>query len=142
MDIGGEEAVRMLVRRPLVEVHGDDTLRQVAVTLNDESVGAVVVHGTRSADRPGVHPAGLISERDVIRALAEGADPDYTRAEEIMTSDLAFVGSDDRIAAVAGRFLDNEIRHLPVLDDGAVVGMLSARDVLEVLARDAANSAA
>jgi CBS domain-containing protein len=120
-----DEAVRGLIRRPAVDVAPDATLRMVAETLRDESIGVVLVHAP--------HGTGLVSERDVVQAIAEGADPDRKRAEDVMTIDLALADPDEPVISVARRMLANEIRHLPVTDDGAIVGVISARDALEAL---------
>jgi CBS domain-containing protein len=64
-------------------------------------------------------------------AIAEGRDLDRTSAEEVMTADLASASPDETVRGAARRMLDNEIRHLPVIEHGAVVGVISVRDVLE-----------
>lgn len=121
-----DDTVRSLITRPPVFVHLDDSLRRLSETLTAESIGATVVRGT--------DPLGLVSERDVVRALSEGADPDRSTVSEIMTEDVAVVASTDLVFDVVGRMLDNEIRHVPVIDDGVVVGVVSARDALQRLA--------
>lgn len=127
------ETVRTLVNRPTVDVDPDATLRQVAVTLAGDYIGVAVVRGTPPWSGPGTHAEGVISERDIVRALAEGADPDDEIAQNVMTLDLATVSPGDTIARVAECMLDNEIRHVPVMDDGLVVGVVSERDVLRAL---------
>jgi CBS domain-containing protein len=125
-----EETVRMLVHRPAVEVALRDTLRAVARTLTEESVGVAVVTAAPGAAR-GNRAAGLVSERDVVAALADGADPDETWAEDVMTEDLASTTLDESVPAAARRMLANEIRHLPVIDGEEIVGVVSIRDTLE-----------
>ena len=126
------DSVRTLVHRPAVDVLPDTTLRVLAQTLSEESVGVAVV---RAPHQPGLgtRALGLVSERDLAQAIADGADPDVTRAENIMTADLASIRPDERIDVAAQCMLDNEIRHLPVLDGENVVGVVSMRDVLEAL---------
>lgn len=127
------ELVRSLVKRPPVVVHPESTLRAVAETLSEESIGAVVVRGTRPPGAPGSHAEGMVSERDIVQALADGLDPDTARAQDVMTLDLACAAPNELMSTVAARMLDNEIRHLPVTDGGVVVGMVSERDALRVL---------
>jgi CBS domain-containing protein len=126
VDKPDDGSIRSLIRRPAVLVHLDDSLRVLAATLTEESIGAAVVRGT--------DPLALVSERDVVRALAEGADPDDVPVSEIMTEDVEVAAPTDLVYDVIGRMLENEIRHLPVVEDGAVVGMVSARDALGALA--------
>ena len=128
-----DEQVRSVLKRPPVVVHPESTLRAVAETLSDEVIGAVVVRGTRPPGAPGSHAEGVVSERDIVQALADGLDPDVARAEDVMTMDLACATPNELMTTVAARMLDNEIRHLPVTEDGVVVGMVSERDALRVL---------
>ncbi|MFI5053536.1 MAG: cyclic nucleotide-binding/CBS domain-containing protein [Acidimicrobiia bacterium] len=131
-----EEAVRSLLKRPPVVVHPEDTLRAVAETLVGESIGAVVVRGTRPLGAPGSRAEGVVSERDLAQALADGLDPDTTRAEEVMTLDLACAAPDESVLTVATRMLDNEIRHIPVTEDGVVIGVISERDALHAMVEE------
>ena len=124
-----QDPVRDLIQRPPMLVHLHDSLRRLAVTFTEESVGAAVVKGT--------NPPGLVSERDVLIALASGCDPDDTYVSDVMTEDLAVASPADRIIDVAFRMLDDEIRHMPIVEDGVVVGVVSARDTLRVLAEQA-----
>lgn len=121
-----DEPIRTLVTRPVVKVHHEATLRQAAETFAAESIGAAVVRDT--------DPPGVLSERDVVRALAEGADPDQERTGDVMTEDVASVAPAEPLSRALRLMLDNEIRHLPVIEDGVVIGMLSARDVLAAIA--------
>jgi signal-transduction protein with cAMP-binding, CBS, and nucleotidyltransferase domain len=129
MDIE-HEAVRALVKQPAILVDPDATLRQVAALLADDYIGVAVVRGTRPMGAPGSHAEGLISERDIVRALAEGANPDVELARNVMTLDLATAAPRDSVLDVAESMLANEIRHVPVTVDGVVVGVVSERDAL------------
>jgi CBS domain-containing protein len=124
-----QDPVRDLIQRPPMLVHIHDSLRRLAVTFTEESVGAAVVKGT--------NPPALVSERDVLIALASGSDPDDTYVRDVMTEDLAVASPTDRIIDVAFRMLDDEIRHMPIVEDGVVVGLISGRDALRVLAEQA-----
>ncbi len=125
--------VRTLIDRPTVDVDPDATLRQVAETLAGDYIGVAVVRGAPPSRGPGTHAAGLISERDIVRALAEGADPDEEIAQNVMTLDLVSLPPGATLAVVAECMVDNEIRHVPVIDDGVVVGVVSERAMLRAL---------
>jgi CBS domain-containing protein len=122
MSISPDDPIRSLLGRPTVRVPREATLRSVAETLAGESIGVAVVRGTT--------PPGLVSERDIVRALAEGSDPDDERAGDVMTADIAFVAPDATVREVALLMVEHEIRHVPVIEDGVVIGVASARDVL------------
>jgi signal-transduction protein with cAMP-binding, CBS, and nucleotidyltransferase domain len=132
-----ETAVGNVVHRPAVKVHADDSLRQVARTLSEESIGAVVVRNSH----PGMAWCGMVSERDIVEAVAAGMQLDQTRAVDVMTSDVAFARIDEPLLTVAQRMLDNEIRHLPIVEDDVVIGVISARDALQLLAAEVGDAA-
>jgi CBS domain-containing protein len=115
--------VATVMHRSTVSVRPDTTLRQVAETLAREEVGAVVIKGSEGL-------AGIVSERDLVRALAEGLDPDSERAVDVMTFDVLSVESIASIDEVARTMLEGGIRHLPVVDAGGPVGIVSIRDLL------------
>lgn len=131
MTASPSEHVRNLVTRPPVLVHLDDSLRRVAQLFVEESFGAAVVRGT--------DPPAIISERDIIRAVADGMNLDRTHVEEVMTEDVAIAGPSETISRVARMMIDNEIRHVPIIEDEVIAGLISGRDCLKSFA-DAAGA--
>ena len=106
---------------------GDElSLRAVASTLDRYRVGAVVV--ARRAGDP-----GIVSERDIVAAVAAGADPDQLHAGELATHDLISADPEDRIIDVAQRLIDDGVRHVALVDRDEVVGVVSIRDLFAVL---------
>ncbi len=73
---------------------------------------------------------GIVTERDLVAALAEGADPATTRVVDYMTDRPVTVAPDDDLAVAAHRMAELGVRHLPVVDGHHLVGMLSIRDFL------------
>jgi len=126
MNLDHDTRAQALVTRPVVYVHPNDTLRRLAETLVEESIGAALVRGPHGA-------IGLVSERDIVRAISEGADPGRTRADEIMNEDVITIAPNDDLLDAAHQMLDAEVRHLPIVEDGVAAGMLSARDALRAL---------
>jgi CBS domain-containing protein len=79
---------------------------------------------------------GIITERDLVRAIAEGVDPEQVRADIFMSADPATVTADEDVSVVAVKMMALGIRHLPVVDaKGTPVGLISARDLVAVLDR-------
>ncbi len=115
--------VATVMHRSTVSVRPDTTLRQVAETLAREEVGAVPVKGADGL-------VGIVSERDIVRAIAEGVDLDSERADDVMTFELVSVESAASIDEVARIMIDGGIRHLPVVDAGGPVGIVSIRDLI------------
>lgn len=120
------DPVRLVMARRLIGVGSDFSLRDVARELYECEIGVVLV------DNPG-GPTGLVSERDLVAAVADGDDLDERQALDVMTADLVTAGPDDTIAAVGALMCEAGVRHVPVVVDGTVVGVVSVRDVLAAL---------
>lgn len=117
---------------PVATVPGEASLLEVAEALAADHIGAlcVVENG---------HMVGVVSERDVVTHLAQGANPEHVTAADVMTTELVTAGPDDRILDTARRMLEAEVRHLPVVDGADIAGVVSMRDLIEVLAEVAAH---
>mgnify|MGYP003622628789 FL=1 len=120
---GPDATVRDLVHRGTVTVTPAATLRDAAVVMEREEVGAVVVVTDGRA-------AGVLSERDIVRAVANGDDVDDDRAEDVMAMDVVTIGLDASVDEAAVVMEAGNIRHLPVVDEEKIVGVVSIRDVL------------
>jgi len=82
---------------------------------------------------------GIVTEKDLVQAIADGVNPQQAKAEVIMSADPATVDADEDVSVVAVKMTRLGIRHLPVVNqDGEPVGLLSARDLLAVLERGGA----
>ena len=102
------------------------TVRDLLAELAAHNIGALVV----SAD--GRTIAGIVSERDVVRRLNEhGAELLSESVSSIMTVDVYTCHSRDDVATIRQTMTDHRIRHLPVMDDGALVGLVSIGDVVK-----------
>ena len=81
---------------------------------------------------------GIITERDLVRAIADGIDPRQVRADVVMTADPATVDADEEVAVVAVKMMRLGVRHLPVVNKaGKPVGLVSARNLVAILERGA-----
>ena len=79
---------------------------------------------------------GIVTERDLVRAIADGVNPLHTGADVVMSADPATVSADEDVDVVAVKMMALGIRHLPVLDeDGSPIGLVSAGDLIAVLER-------
>ena len=104
-----------------------DNLRTAAERMWREQTGSLLV--TQDG-----RLIGIITERDVLRAVALGADPDRATVDEAMTVDVFTVGPDMQLHVAAREMAARWIRHLPVLDSGQLLGVVSMRDVTGVFA--------
>ncbi|MFZ1882114.1 MAG: CBS domain-containing protein [Rhodoplanes sp.] len=96
-----------------------------ARALADHDIGALVVTGAEGGK------VGIVSERDILRALrAEGAAVLARPVAEIMTCQITTCTPQDELVYVMERMIEGRLRHLPVIEDGQLVGMISIRDVV------------
>jgi CBS domain-containing protein len=110
----------------VVTVSPDATVRQLLSMLAEHNIGALVV----SSD--GGTISGIVSERDVVRQLHErGADLLDAAVSSIMTADVRTCGPDDNIEQLRHTMTDHRIRHLPVVRDGRLIGIVSIGDVVK-----------
>lgn len=104
-----------------------DTLRDAARLMWHEQTGSLVV-------LDGGDLVGIITERDILKASAHGVAMDALTVGEAMTTEVVTTTADTSIRDAARLMAQHWIRHLPVVDDDKVVGMLSQRDVMGVFA--------
>ena len=111
-------------RRSLVSVDPGMTVRAAAQLMAKEKIGALpVVKDGRLA--------GIFTERDaLVRVLARGLDPDATSVAEVMTADPVTIDARRPLKHALQMMVDGNFRHVPVVEGGSVVGMVSARDAL------------
>lgn len=124
-----DDPIRLLVTFPTAVIEPTATLSDLAGKLERECVGALAV---MEGDRLG----GVVSERDLVRAVAAHADPDDLWTSDVMAVEPVEIDVDEPIAVAAERMLEEGIRHLLVTDRGELVGVVSIRDVLRVYADD------
>lgn len=119
----------------VISVGPATTLRECAKRMTQAHVGATVVH-----DPDGVG-TGILTERDILVALAAGADPDVETAGNDLTKDVVFAGPNWPLDKAAHEMLKGGFRHLIVVDEGEVVGMLSVRDVVRLWSAQRSDAA-
>jgi CBS domain-containing protein len=117
--------IEELMTTELFTVQPGESVREVAVQMDKNGVGAVLVMDGKTL-------RGLFSERDLLRrVISAGLDPDSTSVANVMTSDPVTVAPDAPIKDCARVIRDRGFRHLPVVKDGTPVGILSSRDLQE-----------
>jgi CBS domain-containing protein len=119
--------VRDVMTEAAVTDSATDTLRSAAERMWREQTGSLLV-------MDGGRLAGIITERDLMRAVALGADPAMTTVDEAMTSEVFTVSHDLPLRDAAREMAARWIRHLPVVDGERLLGMVSMRDVTGIFA--------
>jgi len=113
----------------------EDTFADVAKTMRTNGISSVVVLEDKKL-------AGIVTERDIVNLVAAGGDPQSVKVAHGMTRrDLETVGPKMDLADAAEHMVARNIRHLPVVDRGKVVGIVSIRDLTKWAAEELASGA-
>lgn len=119
----------------VVTVHRAATVRDVSALLHRHRIGAVLVV-------EGGQPVGVVSERDIVKCLHEhGAEILKATAEDIMTSPVVTVSPDESIVGAMAVVTERRIRHLPVVEHGCLLGIVSIGDLVKRRIEDAEHEA-
>lgn len=119
----------------VVSVNPDDTLASVVDVLSKRRIGAVLVLSNDAV-------AGVLSERDVVRALARhGAECLARPASEYMTSDVVHAAPTDTVEVLMEKMTVGRFRHVPILEGGRLIGIISIGDVVKRRIDDAVHEA-
>jgi len=102
------------------------TLRDAARFLTEHNVGAAVIMD------PEQQGPGIVTERDLVRSLGRGEDPDRELVQDHLTSDATFADADWSLQEAADAMADGGFRHLVVVQGGDVAGIISMRDIMHV----------
>ncbi len=109
----------------VVTIRPEQTVREALALLADHNIGAVIVVDS------GGRPTGVVSERDIVRAMARSEGVGSKAVGTIMTSPVIVGSPQDDLFAVGHTMTEKRIRHIPVVDKGALVGIVSIGDVLK-----------
>ncbi|MHA7872780.1 MAG: CBS domain-containing protein [Hyphococcus sp.] len=118
-------------------VQADDSINSAVSVLKDKNIGAVVVQdGARGV-------VGILSERDIVRHLGgKGASALSMRVSDCMTPDPITCEIDETVDDLMGKMTENRIRHMPVTQQGQIVGIVSIGDVVKRKIEQAEQEAA
>ncbi len=116
--------VKMVMRREVLTTNVNTPIRKVGERMQDQRIGCLLVVD-------GKEPLGILTESDIVqKVVAAGRDPATTMAGEVMSTPLITIGPDESVVS-ADELMDREhIRHLAVVDQGDVIGIVSVRDLL------------
>ena len=116
--------VAEVMKKEVLTVAPEDTIGEAAAKMTEADVGAVVVSDFGRL-------IGILTERDLMRATAGRTHSSEARVREWMTAEPVTVSEDTTPEEAAQTMLEHGFRHLPVMRDGRVVGIVSVRDVAE-----------
>jgi CBS domain-containing protein len=110
-------------------IMSDQTLLEAAKQMTECKIGALLV-----MDKGAL--AGIVTERDVVKTLAGEKNCGTVKLREVMSTNLLVSKPGDDLDYVMAVMIQNNIRHLPVVEESGLVGMLSMRDVVRVLVKN------
>ena len=117
-----------IMTQPPVTVTMDTSLRKISEIMIDKRIGSVLVVDEEGKLR------GIVTERDIVFACSQGWNADERKAWEVMTENPISVKRDENILEVIRKMRDVNVRHIPVVDEeGKPVGVISSRDVLDII---------
>ena len=121
-----KQIAELIEGQMLTVVEPSSNVRSAARTMSERNIGAVAVVDAGRL-------TGIFSERDLMsRVVAAGLDPDQTNVDMVMSKELVVADPKDDLDSALQKMHAIHARHLPVVDDGKLVGMISLRDLLEV----------
>ena len=116
--------------RFIIAVQPDDSVLEAIRVMAEKNIGAVVV-------MQGDELLGIMSERDYARkVIVKGRASDETPVSDIMTSNVLTTSGSETVNSCMATMTERKIRHLPVVDDGIVVSMISIGDLVEAIIAD------
>ena len=111
----------------MIVLKGSETIAAAAKVMRSYRIGCVVIVAE------GQKPVGIFSERDLLRVVADGLDVATTRVKDVMTPDPVTVDAAEPLESVFGTLAKGRFRHLPITDNGRLIGIISLSDIAGVL---------
>ena len=111
--------------RGVVTIRPEESIRQALGLLAQHNIGALIVVDSRQ------QPVGILSERDIVRAAARDEGLSAQAVSALMTRDVVIGAPQDDVRVIAHTMTERRIRHVPVMDQGALVGIVSIGDLVK-----------
>ena len=123
-----------IMTKDVTVIREEETLQQAAERLASDDIGVLPICDENRRIK------GILTDRDiVVQAVARGRDPKTTRASELEKGEIVTLAPNDSIDHAADLMAQYQVRRLPVVDDGRVVGMVSQADVAKNVAAEKAG---
>lgn len=119
------DVIHAKAKQAVVTIAPDATVRELIALLAEHNVGALVV------SEDGEQVSGIVSERDIVRRLHTDDAVLDTLVSQIMTAEVRTCAGDDRLTDLMQTMTEHRIRHVPVVADGRLTGIISIGDVVK-----------
>jgi signal-transduction protein with cAMP-binding, CBS, and nucleotidyltransferase domain len=123
-----EKPITEVMTSPVRTVDRDLSIAAAARVLWNERIGSLVVTGERG------DPSGIVTESDVVRGVGAGHDPETMTVAELMTASVVTIDATGTVRDASARMHEHDIKKLPVVEDGRLVGMVTTTDLAHSLA--------
>ena len=126
-----EDFLKLNKNRKIWTATKDQNVRQALILMSENNIGAIIVVDNND------FPIGIFSERDYARKIIlKGKSSKDTLLDEVMTKELITVTKNFKIDQCMEKMNEKKIRHLPVLENTKIVGIISIRDVLKIMMQE------
>ena len=126
-----ENFLKLNKNRQIWTISKDQSVMQALILMSEKNIGAIIIVDNNH------FPIGIFSERDYARkVILKGKNSKDTLLDEVMTKELITVTRDFKIDQCMELMIENRIRHLPVLENKKVVGIISIGDVLKIMIKE------
>jgi len=126
-----EDFLKLNKNRQIWTISKDQSVMQALILMSEKNIGAIIIVDNND------FPIGIFSERDYARkVILKGKSSKDTLLDEVMTKELITVTRDDKIEQCMEIMNEKRIRHLPVLENKKIVGIISIGDVLKIMIKE------
>ena len=126
-----EDFLKLNKNRQIWTISKDQSVMQALILMSEKNIGAIIIVDKKD------FPIGIFSERDYARKIIlKGKSSKDTLLHEVMTKELITVTKDYKIDQCMEIMNEKRIRHLPVLENRKIIGIISIRDVLKIMIKE------
>ncbi len=126
-----EEFLKLNKNRQIWTISRDQSVKQALILMSEKNIGAIIIVNNNDL------PIGIFSERDYARkVILKGKNSKDTLLDEVMTKELITITRDYKIDQCMEIMVEHKIRHLPILENKKVVGIISIGDVLKIMIKE------
>ena len=126
-----EDFLKLYKNRQIWTISKDQSVRQALTLMSEKNIGAIIIVDSND------FPIGIFSERDYARKIVlKGKSSKDTLLDEVMTKELITITKDNKIDQCMEIMTEKKIRHLPILEDKKIVGIISIGDVLKIMIKE------
>ena len=126
-----EDFLKLNKNKQIWTISKDQNVKQALILMSEKNIGAIII-----VDNNGF-PIGIFSERDYARKIIlKGKSSKDTLLDEVMTKELITVTRDYKIEQCMEIMVEKKIRHLPVIENNKIIGIISIGDVLKIMIKE------